>query len=72
MATTYRVEILAAESEDGVQSWVTAARWGDPSEPKQMDYGLAVGLTLEQAEHNVRLINARSEVADGMARIVAD
>lgn len=69
---TYRVEALTAESEDGVQTWETAARWGDPGEQKRMDYGLATGLTREQAEHNVRRINASSGVSDGMARIVEE
>lgn len=69
---TYRVEILAAEDECGAQTWETAARWPDDGEPRQMSYGLAAGLTLAQAEHNVRRINASHGVSDGMARIVEE
>lgn len=70
--TTYRVETLKAEHEDGTQEWVTAARWQNPSEQPRMIHGPASGISLEEAEYTVRMINASSGVSGGMARIVAE
>lgn len=70
--TTYRVEALKFEHEDGTQEWVTAARWPAENEKREMSYGTATGLTLEQAEHTAKMINAASGVSEGMARIVEE
>lgn len=71
-AITYRVESLSVEHEDGSQEWTLAARWPDDSEPRQMDYGAATGLTREQAELTARRLNASAGVTDGMARIIEE
>lgn len=70
--TTYRVETLITEHEDGSQEWALAARWPMPGEARQMSYSPASGLTCEQAEHTARMINATAGVADGMSRILKE
>jgi hypothetical protein len=69
---TYRVEILESESDDGAQTWILAARWPQPGEPRRMSYGPAEGLSREDAENTARLLNASCGVSDGMARIIEE